>query len=182
MIRYSRINTGIAIAKAGEMTSMYLKYSVKFSNAEIVIIIITPRNIIPEMIKCSLKFNFFFLNNRKLLIANSGMKLQIISFELALKKAFKFLIEGNHMVLAAFVNTIWDDLKAFKFLIDSKADIEAKDYNDNTSAHLASYNDNHSCYPLLGVGCYFCIIIGFPSAIFFRFATFESSILIPKTP
>jgi hypothetical protein len=30
-------------------------------------------------------------------------------------------IIGKHFVLAAFVNTIWDDEKAFKFLIASKA-------------------------------------------------------------
>ena len=35
-------------------------------------------------------------------------------------KAFEYLLVHRHIVLAAFVNAIWDDKKAFKLLMDKK--------------------------------------------------------------
>ena len=52
-----------------------------------VVITITPKNIIPEIIKCSLKFSFFRLKIRKLFVAKRGIKDRIINFELLPKKA-----------------------------------------------------------------------------------------------
>jgi hypothetical protein len=35
-------------------------------------------------------------------------------------KAFEYLLVHKHIILAAFVNAIWDDKKAFKLLMDKK--------------------------------------------------------------
>ncbi|MDP1747351.1 MAG: hypothetical protein Q8L90_17395, partial [Bacteroidota bacterium] len=35
-------------------------------------------------------------------------------------KAFEYLLINKHFVLAAFVNSIWDDKKALKLLMDKK--------------------------------------------------------------
>lgn len=36
-------------------------------------------------------------------------------------KAFEYLLVHKHIILAAFVNAIWDDKKAFKLLMDQRA-------------------------------------------------------------
>ena len=36
-------------------------------------------------------------------------------------KAFEYLLVHKHLTLAAFVNAVWDDSKAFKLLMDQKA-------------------------------------------------------------
>lgn len=36
-------------------------------------------------------------------------------------KAFEYLLVNKHIVLAAFVNAIWEDQKAFKLLMNQKA-------------------------------------------------------------
>ena len=35
-------------------------------------------------------------------------------------KAFQYLLTNKHLILATFVNAIWDDQKAFKILMDKK--------------------------------------------------------------
>ena len=35
-------------------------------------------------------------------------------------KAFEYLLVHKHIILATFVNAIWDDKKAFKLLMDGK--------------------------------------------------------------
>lgn len=36
-------------------------------------------------------------------------------------KAFEYLLVHKHIILAAFVNAVWEDKKAFKLLMDQKA-------------------------------------------------------------
>jgi hypothetical protein len=65
-------------------------------------------------------------------------------------KAFEFLLVNKHVVLAAFVNAIWDDKRAFQVLMEKKefhwaamanlinGDVNAKQFLDkNNLAHYA---------------------------------------------
>ncbi|MBL0328779.1 MAG: hypothetical protein IPP64_05015 [Bacteroidetes bacterium] len=63
-------------------------------------------------------------------------------------KAFEYLLVHKHIVLATFVNAIWDDKKAFQLLMDSKQYHWAAMANyingdDNAAAFLKKNNLAH---------------------------------------
>ena len=63
-------------------------------------------------------------------------------------KAFEYLLLHKHLVLAAFVNAVWDDKKAFKLLMDKKEFMWAAMANfingdDNAAGFLQKNNLNH---------------------------------------
>ena len=63
-------------------------------------------------------------------------------------KAFEYLLVHKHIILAAFVNAIWEDKKAFKLLLDKKEFLWAAMANyingdDNAAIFLNKNNLKH---------------------------------------
>jgi hypothetical protein len=63
-------------------------------------------------------------------------------------KAMEYLLVNKHFVLATFVNSIWDDKKAFRLLMDKKEFLWAAMSNyingdDNAQAFLVKNNLRH---------------------------------------